>query len=629
MMRRILAILLCAALVLTTGAVAVANDNVYRVLYSGEVTTLNYLTTGTTNEFSLASNLIDTLVEYDKYGRVQPSLAESWEVSEDGLTWTFHLREGVKWVDGNGEAVADVTANDFVAAAKYVLDAKNAASTANIFYGVVEGAKAYYDGTAEPEPAEEGEEAPEPAPEMPWETVGVKAVDDLTLQYTLTHPVPYFLSMITYVCFMPVYEPFLREKGDQFGVATGNDTLLYNGAYYLAEFKPQESRVIRKNALGWDAENVFIEEVQYIFNMEASTVSPELYLRGEVDEASIDSAIASEWLADPEKAEYIHPVRQTGFYTYFYAFNFDPLFDAEYEPENWKLAVNNENFRKAIYHGLDRLKAMLITDPDNPEPLIYNTVTPPEFVNNNGLDFVDTGALAEITALGLDTFNEEKALEYRDLAKAELEAAGATFPIKVLMPYNPQVGGWDEESQIVEQQLEELLGTDFIDIIVEAGPSTGFLTEVRRAGKYALHKCNWGPDYADPQTYIDPFLKEDSNYNFIWMATQTDEEGNNITDKYYELTAAAVAITGDIAARYEAFAEAEAYLIEHAFIVPFGYGSGGYTGSLLNPFDAQYAPFGISNYRFKGQTKLDDPMNTDEYFEAYDLWLEERAALSE
>ena len=629
MMRRILAILLCAALVLTTGAVAVADDNVYRVLYSGEVTTLNYLTTGTTNEFSLASNLIDTLVEYDKYGRVQPSLAESWEVSEDGLTWTFHLREGVKWVDGTGEAVADVTANDFVAAAKYVLDAKNAASTANIFYGVVEGAKAYYDGTAEPEPAEEGEEAPEPAPEMPWETVGVKAVDDLTLQYTLTHPVPYFLSMITYVCFMPVYEPFLQEKGDQFGVATGNDTLLYNGAYYLAEFKPQESRVIRKNALGWDAENVFIEEVQYIFNMEASTVSPELYLRGEVDEASIDSAIASEWLADPEKAEYIHPVRQTGFYTYFYAFNFDPLFDAEYEPENWKLAVNNENFRKAIYHGLDRLKAMLITDPDNPEPLIYNTVTPPEFVNNNGLDFVDTGALAEITALGLDTFNEEKALEYRDLAKAELEAAGATFPIKVLMPYNPQVGGWDEESQIVEQQLEELLGTDFIDIIVEAGPSTGFLTEVRRAGKYALHKCNWGPDYADPQTYIDPFLKEDSNYNFIWMATQTDEEGNNITDKYYELTAAAVAITGDIAARYEAFAEAEAYLIEHAFIVPFGYGSGGYTGSLLNPFDAQYAPFGISNYRFKGQTKLDDPMNTDEYFEAYDLWLEERAALSE
>ena len=176
----------------------------------------------------------------------------------------------------------------------------------------------------------------------------------------------------------------------------------------------------------------------------------------------------------------------------------------------------------------------------------------------------------------------------------------------------------------MEQQLEELLGTDFIDIIVEAGPSSGFLKEVRRSGKYALLKCNWGPDYADPNTYTDPFYE--GNYNWPELATEyLDENG---VSEYYKLVDAARAITGDITARYEAYTKAEAFLINHALIIPFGYGNGGYTASRLNPFESQFAPFGISNNRYKGQTLLDAPMSTDQYFEAYDQWLEERAALA-
>lgn len=615
-MKRLLALLLGLTMLLSLAVPAMAEDT-YSQLYSGEVTTLNYLTTATTNEFRLASNVIDTLVEYDRFGQIQPSLAESWAVSEDGLTWTFNLREGVQWVDGNGEAVAELNANDFVAAAQYILDAQNASSTANILYEVIEGAQAYYDGTATPE---EGEE---PAPEMQWDTVGVIAADDYTLQYHLMAPVPYFLSMMTYVCFMPAPADFLAEKGADFGLATGNDTILYNGAYYLSEFSPQERRILSKNTLNWDADNVYIEALEYIFNKESTTVAPEMFLRGEIDEAEIDSAIATQWLADSEKADAIRPVRQTGFYSYFYAFNFDPQFDAAYEPDNWKLAVNNLNFRKTIYHGLDRIKAMLITDPDIPESLVYNTITPPTFVDLNGVDYVDMGDLAAITSLGLDTYDEALAIEYRDAAKAELEEAGVTFPIKVLMPYNPNVVGWDEECQVVEQQLEDLLGADFIDIIIEAGPSTGFLSEVRRAGKYALLKCNWGPDYADPQTYSEPF-KVDNSYNFMDKYMEGD-----FTDTYYPLAEAAIATTDDLQARYEAFAAAEAYLIDNAVAVPFGYGEGGYIAARIDPFQGQYASFGISNYRFKGQELLDHPMSTDEYFEAYDNWLEERAALTE
>ncbi len=613
-MKRFLSlVLLCAMLVSVIPAAA--EDVTYRTLYAGEVTTLNYLTTTTTNEFSLAANLVDTLVEFDRYGQIQPSLAESWEISEDGLTWTFHLRKGAQWVNAAGEVYDEVTAHDFVAAAKYTLDAVNASSSASLVYNNVAGAKAYYDGTAAPA------EGATPAPKTEWDTVGIKALDDYTLEYTLAAPVPYFLSMLTYVGYMPVSQKFLDEKGDQFGLATGNDTLLFNGAFVLAEFKPQEIRVLKKNPANWDAANVHLDVIEQKYNKEASTIAQELLLRGEVDSASIDTTIAQQWLADPEKADLIHPVRQTGDYSYFYALNFKPEFDAQYEPENWKLAVNNENFRKSIAHGLDRVKAMLVHEPDNPEAIIFNTITPPNFVDLNGLDYTQMEGLKALTDAGAKGwFDEAKAVEFRDLAKAELTEAGATFPVKVLMSYNPSVNAWAEECQIVEQQMEALLGDDYIDIIVEAGPSSGFLSAVRRSGNYALLKCNWGSDYADPETYTDPF-NIGGTYNFPEFATGTQDE------EYHAMVAEAIAIRTDIPARYAAFANAEAFFIDHAFVIPFGYGSGGYTAGRLNPFEGQYASFGFSNYRFKGQHLLEKPMSTEQYYEEYDLWLEARANL--
>ena len=267
-------------------------------------------------------------------------------------------------MDCNGEYYADVTAQDFLTAAKYVLDAKNDASNAWILSDYLEGADAYYSSTEVPE---EGEEAPEP---VDFETVGVKVIDDYTLSYTTTQPLPFFLSMLDYSCYMPVNAQFLEEKGEDFGLATGNDTVLYCGPYILSEFKPQESRVYSKNESYWDAEHVYITTIQQTYNKEASTLSPEMYLRGEVDDADITPTIAAEWLADPEKADLIHPVRQVGQYSYFFCFNFDPNFDEIYEPENWKLAVNNENFRKSFFYGLDRTKAKTVIEPDNPADLI-------------------------------------------------------------------------------------------------------------------------------------------------------------------------------------------------------------------------------------------------------------------
>ncbi|GHU69503.1 oligopeptide-binding protein AliB [Clostridia bacterium] len=622
---RPLALLLCAlfmAASLSAFAPALAEDAAYRTIYGAEVTTLNYLTTSTENVYSLASNLFDTLVEYDRYGNVQPSAATSWEVSEDDLTWTFHLREGMKWVDGSGNPVAEVTAADFEAAAKYILDAQNASSMANVLYDIIVGAEDYFNGTSTPE------EGADPAPVTEWSTVGIKALDALTLQYSLNAPVPYFLSMTTYCPFMPVYEPFLLEKGETFALATGNNTLLYNGAYYLAEFKPQESRLLKKNPHNWDADNVFIDLRSYTYNAEAATVDPELFLRGEVDEAEFNSEVAAEWLSDPAKADLIRPIRRSGFYTYFYSFNYEPKFAAEYEPENWKLAVNNENFRKAFYYAFDRIGSQAVFEPSNPESIIFNTITPPEFAALNGVDYTMIGDLAPITALGTGTYDEETALKYRDLAKEELTAAGVTFPVKVLLTYNASSNSWADESVVEEQHLESLLGTDFIEVIVEARPSSGFLANVRRSGDYGLMKCNWGPDYADPQTFVDPF-GEGNSYNFMDKGLTQADEGGSIVAQYYALVDAARAETSDIEKRYELFAKAEAYFIDHAIVVPLGYGSGGYIGSWIDPYEGQFAPFGVSNYRYKGQHLLDKPMSTDEYFDSYDAWTDARAALTD
>ena len=621
-MKKMVALLL--SLLLALGAVpafAEADEAVYRTLYSGEIGTLNYLTTGTTNEFTVSANIIDTLVERDCYGNIVPCLAESWELSDDGLTWTFHLRDGATWVTADGEYYADVTAYDFETAAQYVLDAKNDASNAWILSDYLAGAEDYYSSTELPD---EGEAAPEP---VDWATVGVKALDEKTIAYTTVEPVPFFLSMLDYSCYMPVSAKFLEEKGDEFGLATGNDTVLYCGAYILSEFKPQESRVYTKNEAYWDAEHVYITKIQQTYNKEASTLSPELYLRGEIDAADITTTIASEWLADPEKADLIHPVRQVGQYSYFFCFNFDPRFDDVYEPENWKLAVNNENFRKSLFFGLDRLKAKTVIEPDNPADLIWDSLTPASIVVYNGKDYAEmvTDLTAELTL----NANEAEALAARDAAVEELTAAGATFPVKVLMCYNPSSSSWAEECQVVEQQLEGLLGADYIDVIVEAGPSTGFLKEIRRSGKYAFMKCNWGLDYDDPENMTSPF-KNGNNYNFYVNAMQEDLYDEDGTLTYFNLLAAAGAIsTTEPEARYQAYATAEAYLINHAVALPFGSDTAGYTASRLNPFEAQFAPTGLATCRYKGQHLLDKPMSTDEYYDAYDAWLEELSAQGE
>ena len=173
---------------------------------------------------------------------------------------------------------------------------------------------------------------------------------------------------------------------------------------------------------------------------------------------------------------------------------------------------------------------------------------------------------------------------------------------------------WASECAVVEQQMEGVLGTDFIDIIVEAGPSQNFLSETRRNGNYAFMKCNWGADYADPDTFTDPFGVGNS-YNFVEVAVNEGTASADVISEYFGLLEEAKAQTTDIEARYNAYAKAEAFLIDHAIVVPYGVTEMYYQVTKLNLFEGQYASFGVSVYRYKGQ-KLSDKAITPEEYEA-------------
>lgn len=647
---------------------AYADNQVFRTLYSSEMTTYNYLASGTTYELEVGANTIDSLVENDTYGNIVPCAAESWETSEDGLTWTFHLRKGCKWYDKDGNEKGDVTARDFVAAAQYVCDSNNDASNSYLMDGWIENAGERLEYTAaEAVAVDKGSETVAKDEDGEWEVkpsyvkdsngdylpvdvevneaadtatavygdpikavkaedLGVVAKDDYTLEYHLVKVRPYFLTVLQFGTYWPAPAELLEQYGADF--ALDNTKMWFDGAYILQTAEPQQKRVYVKNENNWDAEHVYIEKIEETYNTEAATLAPTMFLRGDIDSASIGSDIVSDWLSDPEKSNMVCTSRVVGDYSYFFGFNFEPKFDAQYQPENWVKAVNNENFRQAVFHAIDRETYLKARFPgDDPAMHLINTITPRGFATNEGKDYVTYGDLAEINET--DSFNKELALEYRDKAKEELTAAGASFPIIAPLNFNPSSPAWGNASVVLEQQLEELLGKDFIDVQVITFAGNSFLNETRRNGNYAIQELNWGADFMDPETWADPFDRENS-YNFFCHDTDTyrvnqdtkSAETNKLIDDYFDMVDAAREEVKDIDSRYEAFAKAEAFYINHAVVVPCFISGGSYQATKLNAFEGQFAMMGQSSSRYKGQHVYDEAMSQAMYDEQYAAWQE-------
>ncbi len=575
-----------------------AADQTLRVVYDSEASTLNPGVNGTAADWQAISNTIEGLLSEDPYGNYGPGLAESYDISDDNLVYTFHLRPGLKWVDYKGEPQADFTAQDFVTMAEYICNPANASASAMYFQDVVEGATAYLSSET-----------------TDFSTVGFKALDDTTLEITLAAPLPYFIS------YTGSYLPVPTEMYTSLGSAYGQDpeSMLFIGPYRITEFEPQSKRIYEKNESYWDAEHVYIEKVIMTYNAEGSTLAPEMFKRGEVDEAELGVNILDEWLKDPATKDIVLPSLPDTTYMYFYGFNYLPQFDASYEPDNYLKAIDNENFRQSLYWGLDRVKAKMTADPYHPELYLTNSITPNTWCSVDGKDFTEIGDMADITARENWSFDAEKALAYKAAAVEELTAQGVTFPIKLLMPYNPVTMGWEQEVQVVKQQLEGLLGSDYIQCTLEAGPSTGFLAEVRRAGKYGFMKLNTGSTIDDPSAFIRPFGDDGNNWTFLDQASTPNVIA--LKDEYLSLIAQAKAIPTKSMERYEAFARAEAFLLEHALVIPFSTDTlGGYTVSRLIPFEGA----NDSGHRYKWQHVLAEPLTTEQFELLYADWLTAR-----
>ena len=644
MKKKLLAVLLSVAMVVGLAAcgntnkgqsttpsenVAVEGDNVvYRVLYSSEIGTMNYLLSGNSADQAVAANTVDTLIDYDSNGTMVPGLAESWSYDDATMTWTFKLREGQKWLDHTGKAVADVTAQDFVDAMKYVLDPANASDTEWLLEDVIKNATDYYAALSDDDTKND----------IAFEEVGVKAVDALTLQYTLEKEVPYFLSMLGYVCFMPAYGPLLESEGSEF--ATSEDKMYYCGAYYMANWEPQVEHRYVKNPNNWDAENVFITEIVKTYNAEASTVGPEMAKRGEIDYTTLGADIVDSWMNNADTKNMVSMEREDASYSYFYCFNFNVYklgdnwqrtgtkeysIDEKYEPWNWEIAVNNENFRQSIMSAVNRVNTVYVNTGDyaNPSDIIMNTITPTNNIVRDGKDAYTTlDAFKNVQAS--DFYNADEAVAYRDAAIKELTAAGATFPVKMLVRYNPSGTNWEQECIVLEQQVESVLGKDYVDVIVEAGPSENFLSTVRRSSDYMFMKCNWGGDYADPETWVEPFYQRDNGdgtyhrggrYAYLAYAIIDNTASADTVKEYFSLVEAAKAITGAAQEkeRFEAFAKAEAFLIEHALAIPYGVEVKSYVVNKLNVYESQYSPSGVANARYKGMKLYKNFISMDEY----------------
>ena len=301
--------------------------------------------------------------------------------------------------------------------------------------------------------------------------------------------------------------------------------------------------------------------------------------RGEIDEATIGSDILDSWLSDDTTKDMVSMDRPNTNYTYFYMFNFMPFshefsnwsvegMDAEYEPENWAKAINNTNFRKSFLYGINNSVTLAVKAPEGYDNYKLNTITPPSFcANADGVDYLKCGDLANITEFFV--LND---------------------------------------------------GFDFIDIIITAGPSDSFLSSVRRNGKFAFLQCNWGADYSDPQTETDPFYQAEGTRGSRYAFLRTGVEDGFITGdtadavmNYMKAIEEAVKITDDINARYDAFANAEASLINNALVVPMGMSIPAYIATRLNYWEGQYASTGFSNKRLKGIHVLDHYISMSEY----------------
>ena len=629
--------LIGTGLVLATGILLTAcgqsntDTSTFSSTFSANPTTFNYLLDYYADNTAVITNLVDGLLENDSYGNLVPALAEDWSVSADGLTYTYKLRKDAKWYTADGEEYASVKAQDFVTGIKYAADNKGQAM--DLIQNSIKGLNDYVTGVTND-----------------FSTVGVKALDDYTVEYTLTRPEPYWNSKTTNSILFPVNEEFLKSKDKDFGTLTP-DSILYNGPYLLKDFTSKSSIEYVKNPHYYDHDKVTIEKVKLAY-FDGS--DQEMTIRNFESGAYSIAGVypnSSNYAKTKEKYQdnIVYSLQdKTSWY-----FNFNvnrktynhTAKTTDEQKKSAQTAILNKNFRQAINFGIDRTAYSAQSNGEEAaSKTLRNTLVPPTFVQVGDKTFGEVTASklvnygTEWSGINLADaqdayFNKEKAQAKFAEAKKELEAQGVTFPIHLDVPVDQTNKNAVSGMNSVKQTLETVLGSDNIVIDVQQLSTddfgnVAFLAPNPAARDYDLNFDGWVGDYQDPSTYLDPFNAETGFYLKIFgLDAKEDQEliKSLGLDTYTQLLKEADAENKDVTKRYEKYAEAQAWMIDNSLVMSAMSNGGTASVTKVTPFTRAYSLVGIkgdgNNYKYMRLQK--DPVTKKQFDEAKAKWEEE------
>ena len=620
-----------AALLLAACGQSGSDTKTYSSTFSGNPTTFNYLLDYYADNTAIITNLVDGLLENDNHGNLVPSLAEDWSVSNDGLTYTYKLRKDAKWFTADGEEYAPVKAQDFVTGIKYAVDNKSQAI--DLIQNSIKGLNDYITGA-----------------DSDFSKVGVKAIDDQTIEYTLARPEPYWNSKTTNSILFPVNEEFLNSKGKDFGTLSPN-SILYSGPYLLKDFTSKSSIEYVKNPHYYDHDKVSIEHVKLAY-FDGS--DQELTIRNfESGAYSIAGVYPNSSNFAKTKEKYkdniVYSLQdKTSWYFNFNvnrkAYNHTAKTTDE-QKKSTETAVLNKNFRQAVNFALDRAAYSAQSNGEEAaSKTLRNTLVPPTFVQVGDKTFGEVVA-SKLVNYGTEWsdinladaqdayFNKEKAQAKFAEAKKELASQGVTFPIHLDVAVDQTNKNAVTGMNSVKQTLESVLGADNIVIDVQQLSTddfnnVAFLAPTPADRDYDLNFDGWVGDYQDPSTYLNPFNAEDGFYLKIFGLDAKEDKAKIASlglDTYTKMLKDADSENKDVAKRYEKYAEAQAWMIDNSLIMSAMSNGGTASVTKVTPFTRGYSLVGIkgdgNNYKYMKLQK--DTVTTKQYEEAKTKWEQE------
>lgn len=620
-----------AALLLAACGQSGSDTKTYSSTFSGNPTTFNYLLDYYADNTAIITNLVDGLLENDNHGNLVPSLAEDWSVSSDGLTYTYKLRKDAKWFTADGEEYAPVKAQDFVTGIKYAVDNKSQAI--DLVQNSIKGLNDYITGA-----------------DSDFSKVGVKVIDDQTVEYTLTRPEPYWNSKTTNSILFPVNEEFLNSKGKDFGTLSP-DSILYSGPYLLKDFTSKSSIEYVKNPHYYDHDKVSIEHVKLAY-FDGS--DQELTIRNfESGAYSIAGVYPNSSNFAKTKEKYkdniVYSLQdKTSWYFNFNvnrkAYNHTSKTTDE-QKKSTETAVLNKNFRQAVNFALDRTAYSAQSNGEEAaSKTLRNTLVPPTFVQVGDKTFGEVVASklvnygTEWSGINLADaqdayFNKEKAQAKFVEVKKELASQGVTFPIHLDVAVDQTSKNAVTGMNSVKQTLESVLGADNIVIDVQQLSTddfnnVAFLAPTAADRDYDLNFDGWVGDYQDPSTYLNPFNAEDGFYLKIFGLDAQEDKAKIASlglDTYTKMLKDADSENKDVVKRYEKYAEAQAWMIDNSLIMSAMSSGGTASVTKVTPFTRGYSLVGIkgdgNNYKYMKLQK--DTVTTKQFEEAKSKWEQE------